>query len=65
MLLGNLLNVTFDTTTVVVMGYHSDESEEEVELARYDGRDSIPKKYNSWAVSGVEIEDGDLIVHIE
>ncbi|MBR2999716.1 MAG: hypothetical protein IKF39_01855 [Oscillospiraceae bacterium] len=53
----HLLSVLSDNTTVLVLSCGS-------EIARFDGRNSIPEELNGSAVLCVYIENGEMVVNV-
>ena len=60
MKLEDLIIKIFDSTYVILSDCNGNE------LARYDGRDSLPKKYNKWEVVGMgnTLKEGKTFLEI-
>ena len=59
MTLQDLLFYTSEYTNVVVKSFIAEQ-----EIARYDGKDSIPNELNELFVSKIEVEDNKLVISI-
>lgn len=61
MLLLDLITLIQDETTVIILDLNNNE------IARYDGKNSIPKKYNNKVVQEVSAytENGKAVIRIQ